>query len=216
MASRVLLLNKYGDISRTGAAAATFLQYIFEIAGAVPFILIYAWLAPLPQLSIGRIAPFAVPAIIVAIFPGAAWGIISALLQRFGRTFNLGFMGPNFTPGTYLLFVFHWSIYGLAGIALCRAVGNFDSLTAAGIGCAFVASWLIGFISLLTPGGIGVREGTMILLLTPLVGNGTAVLVSVIARVMWTIGDGGGALIGLWLMLDKTKNKRVAKIQRAL
>jgi len=112
-------------------------------------------------------------------------------------------MGPAFTPGVYLLFVFHWSIYGLSGIALCFAFSNFDGLTAVGIGCAFVASWLIGFISLLTPGGIGVREGSMILLLTPLIGNSTAVLVAVLARVMWTVGDGGGALIALWFALDK-------------
>ena len=206
VASRIVLLNRYSQVPRIQAVTATYLQYIFELAGAAPYVLGYALLGIMPLISVGKTAPAVILSVIVAIFPGAAWRFVSAILLRMGRKINSNLMGPMFTPGVYLLFIFQWAIYGFSGIALCRAFGHFDSLTAAGIGCAFIASWLIGFISLLTPGGIGVREGAMVLMLTPLIGNGTAVLVSVIARLMWTIGDGCGILTGLYFTMKAGKN----------
>ena len=197
VASRAVLLKKYGNVSTSQAATATFLQYIFELAGAAPFVLVYAYLGILPLVSVEKIAPVIIPAITVAIFPGAAWRLAVAISRRMRLKINLETMGPTFTPGVYSLFIFQWVFYGIAGVALCRAFSSFDMPTGIGVCCAFIASWLIGFISLLTPGGIGVREGAMVLMLTPLIGDSTAVLVSLIARITWTIGDGGGILTGL-------------------
>ena len=196
-ASRAVLLNKYGEVPRTQAITATLLHYLFELGGAAPFLLVYAWLVPSPLISMGTIAPIVLPAIFLAAFPGASLRLVSAIFSRFGRAIKPSIIRVPFTPGVYSLFVLQWAIYASSGIALCQAFSYFDGLTAIGIGCAFVASWLIGFISLLTPGGIGVREGAMIVLLTPLVGSSTAALVSVLARIMWTIGDGGGILVAL-------------------
>jgi hypothetical protein len=64
-------------------------------------------------------------------------------------------------------------------------------------GAAFVVAWLIGFVSLLTPGGIGVREAVAVALLAPIIGESAAVLATIAARVSWTIGDGVSVMVGL-------------------
>jgi uncharacterized membrane protein YbhN (UPF0104 family) len=106
VASRAMLLKKYGDVPTSQAATATFLQYIFELAGAAPFVLVYAYLGFLPLVSVEKIAPIIIPAITVAIFPGVAWRLAVAISRRMRLKINLKITGPTFTPGVYSLFIF--------------------------------------------------------------------------------------------------------------
>ncbi len=48
----------------------------------------------------------------------------------------------------------------------------------------FAASWALGYISFLTPGGLGVREGIMVLLLYPYLPNALATIVPIIIRLL--------------------------------
>jgi len=48
-----------------------------------------------------------------------------------------------------------------------------------------------------SPGGVGVREAMMILLLTPVVGAGAAVGLSISMRLTNMLGDGVAFLLGL-------------------
>lgn len=51
----------------------------------------------------------------------------------------------------------------------------------------YIISWMAGFIVILAPGGLGVREGTMSLLLSALVPSALAIGISFISRVWITI-----------------------------
>lgn len=62
------------------------------------------------------------------------------------------------------------------------------------------ASWLLGFIVPGAPGGIGVRELVLVLGLTPLVGEGPAVLDAALFRLVTVAGDALMALAGLIAM----------------
>jgi len=53
----------------------------------------------------------------------------------------------------------------------------------------FAISWLAGFITPGAPAGIGVREATMILILSGYIGEPAAALVAIISRLVVTIGD---------------------------
>ena len=67
------------------------------------------------------------------------------------------------------------------------------------LGCASILAWLIGYVSLITPGGVGVREASFVLLTAPWLSQPEAMLISLIQRVLWTIVDGalGGPTL-LW------------------
>lgn len=72
--------------------------------------------------------------------------------------------------------------------------GNLFEIT-----CLFSFAWLAGYLMPGAPGGLGVRESMMILLLSPIFGVGVAVGLGITLRLTTTIGDGIGFLIGVFV-----------------
>jgi len=63
----------------------------------------------------------------------------------------------------------------------------------------FTFSWLVGFLSLLTPGGIGVREGIMLLLLQKAgIQSQPAIYIAILSRIWMTIPE---LIMGSWFWL---------------
>ena len=62
---------------------------------------------------------------------------------------------------------------------------------------AFALSWILGFLSFITPGGLGVREGALTLLLTPSLPLYAAAALSLLSRIWWI----GGEVLGLVVSL---------------
>jgi len=60
----------------------------------------------------------------------------------------------------------------------------------------FAAAWVAGVVAMVSPGGLGVREAVMLAGLTPVYGPGTALGVAVSYRVVTSLGDGVGFLLG--------------------
>ena len=102
------------------------------------------------------------------------------------------------TLGLVALYAVSWLVAGLAFQAFVRAIvsdagGGF--LQYAG---AYAAASVAGLVVLFAPGGIGVREGVIAVLITPFVGAGNAVIVGFAARVWSTLLElllSGGALV---------------------
>ena len=66
------------------------------------------------------------------------------------------------------------------------------------------ASWLIGFLSIMSPGGIGIREGVMIELLSEIgVLKQNAIQISIMARIWMTIPE--FIIAGYFLIKRKSK-----------
>ena len=87
-----------------------------------------------------------------------------------------------------------WLGYGVALWLLARGL-----LPASGLGlrpaiAVFTASYLAGFLALLAPGGIGVREGVFILLLQGPLGIAAATALAVASRLLLTITELGAAV----------------------
>ncbi|MES2305819.1 MAG: lysylphosphatidylglycerol synthase domain-containing protein [Gemmatimonadota bacterium] len=87
-----------------------------------------------------------------------------------------------------------WAGYGLAlQLLLLGTIENvtLDWATATG---AFAASYLVGYLALIVPGGIGVRELVLVLLLKPTIGLGPAGALAVASRLTLTVNELGAAL----------------------
>jgi uncharacterized membrane protein YbhN (UPF0104 family) len=87
-----------------------------------------------------------------------------------------------------------WVGYGVALWLLARGL-----LPGAGLGLVpaitvFTASYLAGFLALIAPGGLGVREGLFILMLQGSLGIGTATALALASRVLLTITELGAAV----------------------
>ncbi|MEX0979699.1 MAG: lysylphosphatidylglycerol synthase transmembrane domain-containing protein [Gemmatimonadota bacterium] len=134
--------------------------------------------------------------------PGAVAlvGILGPLLlltipPLFRRLVRLGFrllrqpapehlrIDPWFGIRWLALYVVNWAMYSIAFWVLVRSFhlgGNLPEVAS-----AFSAAYLLGYVAVFAPAGIGVREATLVALLQPV--HGVAIVgIAVIAR-LWTV-----------------------------
>jgi len=98
-----------------------------------------------------------------------------------------------------------WLAYGVAFWLLASGLGLPGALplrTAAGV---FALGYVSGFLALFAPGGVGVRELVFIGLLTPALGSGGAVVLSVGSRVLLTLCEVATPL-GVLLVTRRSKD----------
>jgi uncharacterized membrane protein YbhN (UPF0104 family) len=90
-----------------------------------------------------------------------------------------------------------WCVYGFAFWALGRGLGLPPALPLTDAAGVFALGYILGLLALFAPGGIGVREGVFYVLLTPYLGSGGALALSVASRLELTVTEavaGLGAL----------------------
>jgi hypothetical protein len=98
-----------------------------------------------------------------------------------------------------------WTGYGVALWLLARGL-----LPSAGLGllpaiAVFTASYLAGFLALIAPGGLGVREGLFILMLEGPLGIGPATALALASRVLLTVTEFGAAALFLAFPREKPR-----------
>lgn len=87
-----------------------------------------------------------------------------------------------------------WIGYGVALVWLAQ--GTLGGVTLAPVLAtgAFAASYLAGYLFVLAPGGVGVREGVLVLLLQDAIGVGNALALAAVSRLALTVNELGVAL----------------------
>lgn len=96
-----------------------------------------------------------------------------------------------------LLAQLSWATYGAAFWFVARGTvpaEMFSFVQAAGI---FALGYLLGFLAVFVPGGIGVREVVYVGLLTPALGAGGAIGVAIASRLLLTILEGAAGLAAI-------------------
>jgi uncharacterized membrane protein YbhN (UPF0104 family) len=97
-----------------------------------------------------------------------------------------------------VLATFSWVVYGVAFWLLARgliAAGSTLPLAVA-VG-VFALGYILGWLALFAPGGLGVREVVLVSLLAPSLGSGGALVVSIGSRVLLTAIEAAAALLAL-------------------
>jgi uncharacterized membrane protein YbhN (UPF0104 family) len=90
-----------------------------------------------------------------------------------------------------LVYVGFWILYGLSVFVLVRAISPAESQDLVmRVISGFALSWLAGFFAVFVPGGLGVREGVLIIILEPVIGGVPAVFVSFMSRLVNILCDG--------------------------
>jgi hypothetical protein len=89
----------------------------------------------------------------------------------------------------FVLFVFSWIALGLGLYFLTLLLYPVKLSAMLVFPGAFSLSWIIGFIVIFAPGGLGVREGLFALLLDPVVHGGMNVVISLLSRVWITVSE---------------------------
>jgi uncharacterized membrane protein YbhN (UPF0104 family) len=92
-----------------------------------------------------------------------------------------------------------WMTYGVAFWLLARGLGLPGTLPVATAAGVFALGYILGLLALFAPGGVGVREVVLIGLLTPALGAGGAVGLSVASRILLTVTEVAAPLAVLFI-----------------
>jgi len=162
--------------------------------------------AGLPAVLGGRgsavLAPLALLPVGVLVLHPRAVGAMASVLRRVLRR-PLDVVIPSWGTSVLLVvrYVPAWLAVGGATWAVARSLdpgaGVLD------VGTAAVLSWIVGFVAVPVPGGVGVREAAFVAAVGSL-DPGVAAVVAVVARILFVLVDTAGAAVGSLVMRRST------------
>ena len=207
VAGAVVLAREAGVPAGPAVTAALTLQGLALASGAA---VIAATLSSAPRIaSAGAslhvailIALLALGGMAVLAWPAAVAWINRRLPEQFARLQPLPLWSLVLGFGANAL---AWFGYGFAFGLMARGVldgVNLSGLTATAV---FTASYLVGLVALFAPGGVGPREGILVLLLTPSTGARVALALAIASRLLLTITELGAALPFLLLPRERSR-----------
>lgn len=141
----------------------------------------------------GVIALALAPVIVFMIWPRGLLETVNWGLDRIGRPRLSVYLSRPTLLFLFALSVFDWLLWGAAFYALAFGIGvavpgeNASALLH--LLLLYPVAYAIGFLSFLTPSGLGVREGALYVLLMPLLGGGGATVLALAMRIWTTLGE---------------------------
>lgn len=195
--SLTLYCQRWGMRPEATVASITLYQAIVLLAAA-PIALIYFELTNNWGLLTGLLSGIAnwllllalLPVIIFIFRPQWLIDLMNWALARIGRGAIAAHLSTRALLLLLLLGIIDWGFWGASFATLALALGRPTTLPIGEFLFHLVAvypiAYAIGFLSLLTPSGFGVREGTFYLLLTPLLAGGYVTAIALAMR-LWNI-----------------------------
>ena len=183
-------------ISRLATLTSVVLHQVLSTAAGLALAALYfAWTGEGVWFAGLRPFLYALPLGLLLLQPRLLERGLNALLARLGRPplrVTLSWAQIWALLGGYALV---WLVMGTGFAALVRALTPLTWAQLPRLVAVFAAAYVIGFLSLLTPSGLGVREGVMTLLLTTTLPAGVAAVVAIAARLWMVVGEliGAGA-----------------------
>lgn len=132
--------------------------------------------------------------------------LLPALLDRFARWRRLPLAEQHLSKGTVWLATFintvAWVGYGMAFACFSRGVTPAVNAPPVLFVAVFAASYLVGYLVLFAPGGLGFREVALsaLLITAGLAGQGEAAILGATSRIWLTVLEVLPGLVGLLLM----------------
>lgn len=135
--------------------------------------------------------------LVVAAVPRLLRGLLGLWFRLLRREVPDGLVvGPGFAPRWVALYTLNWSLYAIAFWLLVLAFERPGTLLQTAP--AFAAAYLVGYLAVFSPAGLGIREGVLTAFLAPVTGQGAAAALAVLAR-LWTTAVEVVPAGALWL-----------------
>ena len=191
------LSHKFG-IQKKGAVLATCFQLAFQcgVGCLIGFLVLQnTEVAPILHDLLADFQISAKTALLIGSIAGVALGASILFFYRrhireiFAYLKQQDFRAMFLTSGILRLISGYLLLWGLLGIAFFLFIKSFAPVSASQllvVTGTYATAWTIGILSVITPGGLGVREGILSLLLTSVLPPATATLIALLSR-LWTI-----------------------------
>ncbi len=135
----------------------------------------------------------------VLAWPPATKTLSRLLMRLTGREIRIEAVQPGPLVMSMVVTTLGWVAYGIALYFFVQGLLGEPLLPFTRSVGAFTASYLVGLILVFTPGGLGVREGAMFMLLKAPMGPAAAAVITVGSRILLTVTELLAALIALAL-----------------
>jgi len=170
------------------AGTAAVCAQVYSILSSFVFFIIFLIFrnADFAALRVMWLLPLPVVLMVVFMVPRNLERLLNFLLRRIGSTpvsIILTTMEAVKITGLYLC---SWLVFGGAFwlfVSAVTGIGTFNPFFLSG---AYAVSYVIGFLAFFAPGGIGIREGILCVLLSGTVSAGVAVVIAVSSRLVVT------------------------------
>jgi uncharacterized membrane protein YbhN (UPF0104 family) len=182
IAGLATLARGHGVPPATGAGAAVLGQGIALVAASA--IGLGAVLtAPPPYPTWGAGVGVAIAILVVLVSIPSVFAPLARAWFRLSRTEAPPALGSVHALRWLALYALNWGAYALSFWILARSLGVDAGVVPAA--SAFAAAYVLGYVMIFAPAGLGPREGFLIAFLTPHVGATASGVVAVVAR-LWT------------------------------
>lgn len=183
----VYMCEKQG-IPREASVTSAVLNQALNMIGGMLLVVIVSGTKFLGGLPITLYLPLA-GILIIFIYPPLLERVLNVslkLLKREPIKINLSFRNNLvFT----LLFMLSWSVYGIAFNIFIRSLTPYSWNLLPFVSSAFIFSYIIGFLSVFVPGGLGVREGILVFYLSSYFPVPVATLIALLSRLWMTAAE---------------------------
>jgi len=194
-------LSKIIGIRETICISALTIEHLFMLVATLPFLIALPFGVVQIDLKwlVGAMITISCVGLSFLIAPKFFFQNLNKILVRIGKQQISANPTRALVVSLLSIYLVIWIFYGLSGAMLIYALELGNDLSLLRIFSSFVAAWVIGFLSFLTPGGLGVREGVLVLMLRPELETSQAILVAIIARISWTIIEMAGVVVGFYM-----------------
>ena len=109
----------------------------------------------------------------------------------------------------YFYYLVFWILFGAIFVCFVLALYPLPPQAWLAVGASLSMSFLVGFIAVIVPSGIGVRESVLYALLLPFIPHAASLLVSVTSRFWVMVGE--GISVALAVTLLRARSREVQK-----
>jgi|GEM_PF-209858 len=192
---RMYLAKKHG-VSEAKTAVSTAMEIALSLLGAVVLFGLAVALVPRGVVPTQVYLAFLlIPFCVVAVYPPILNRVTGFILRRLHQPVFEIRMTFLRLLGILGLYVLMWVIQGLGCYMLIRAFYPIELSRLPMVAGAFALSWILGFIVLISPAGLGVREGIFTFALRLVMPEPVAIIAALLSRVWITGSEGLLALV---------------------
>ena len=106
------------------------------------------------------------------------------------------------------VYLVRWIAVGVGFFFLAKAVYPLGFSQMPFVASALVLAWIVGFLAVFAPGGLGVRESVLVLLLEQVMPVGPAVVLTALGRLWWMAGEVGLLVISTAAVTLSRRSRR--------
>lgn len=138
------------------------------------------------------------PLAVVAVLPGVLDRALAALLRVTRQSPVQERIGGASTAAACAWSLLSWVAVGLQVLVLTLAVGAEPGMELLRLSVGgYALAWVVGFVLVVLPAGVGAREAVLALALAPVLDTGGVLVVVLLSRVLVTLADLAAALLAL-------------------